>query len=185
MNNKVSGLVALVAFVVAGFTYFTVPEEVTNEKVTERVIEREIGAVSGPDFQGPNGCFSFSGVRKCYVTQSWQTGTSTPCVIRNPVGAATSSILGVYISANAPTTTAATQYTLATSTGSYATTTVLMDITRSAGLVSTMSYVPTNNIFLNTNDRIVLGLEVEDDSDAALTNSIATGVCTAEFLVTR
>ena len=127
MNKTLLGVGALsvVALVFSGVAYFRPPTLVEREIVKEVV--KELGAFPGPDISSPY--LTVNGVTTWYYESNFLIGTSTPCAFQLPV--ATSTILSWGFQ-QLTSTSSAVEWTIATSSASGATTTVLTKVTAPA-----------------------------------------------------
>jgi len=121
------GAVAVVALVFSGVAYFRPP---TLETIREVVKER-IGAVSGPNIDFPE--ITLNGVKLAPRQMGFSNSTTTPCALQSPD--ATSSLISIVVTAKTATTVAM-QWTVATSTTIYATTSPVMN-----------AYIQANELF--------------------------------------
>lgn len=134
MKHNILLTVVVAGIVATGVAYF-----LSGEKVTERVIERPVGAISGPEISSP--FLSVNDVKKHYYSSSLVTATSSICMFRAQVNA-TTSLLGWYLRLDVATTVAY-RITLASSTVQSATTTFIQSFDRAAGEVGALHFVPT------------------------------------------
>ena len=185
MNDKLkvillSAVVALVVGLVV--TYFRPARE------TVREIVKELGAVSGPDFD-----FSYFGINRVqtyYSSMSLISGTTTPCIIQNPTGG-TSTLLRASARLDTTATTAASRFVWARANVTNATSTSLNYLGH--GLLGTSTLLASGGrgvIYASTTaldslddrlqfasgDFVVLG-----DQGHIIGTQVPTGRCEAEW----
>ena len=121
------GALSVVALVLSGVAYFN-PS--TKETIRE-VVKETFGAVSGPNIDFPE--ITLNGVKLAPRQMGFSNSTTTPCALQSPD--ATSSLISIVVTAKTATTVAM-QWTVATSTTIYATTSPVMN-----------AYIQANELF--------------------------------------
>jgi hypothetical protein len=97
-NKKVTGISLVVALVVAlGFSF--IGGDVQVDKVVERVIERQVGAIPGTSVQGP--AFSVNGNSVYQYNASFRNfSTTTPCSFGGLTASSTIIDAGLFLKEN-------------------------------------------------------------------------------------
>lgn len=172
MNKKLQGVLA-VAIVIAISASFFFPSGTT-------VVERVVGAVSGPDFY-----FDYFGVNDVLRYPSRKTlvlATTTPCAIKSP--SATSTLLHTSLQIIVASSTA-TVWTVAKAASGFATTTPLRNnISLGSGAFGSMLHVASTSVVaIDSVDVFAPNtyLVWSKSGDTPAGSGLA-GVCQAEFL---
>jgi hypothetical protein len=171
MKNKlVIGIVAVVVLVGAYFF----PQ---GNTVVERVVEKTVGAVAGPESTNPY--VSINGLQTWSTGKRLNTATSTACAIKSP--AATSTIEFTSLQINTASSTATT-WRVSTSTDGFATTTSLNYFALASGAQGSYVLMSTSsNAYLIAKPNTYLVWSVEGTVISGTANF--QGTCTAEFKV--
>ena len=156
---------------------------VLKQPAIERIIEKQVGAVSGPDLYSPY--FSVDGVRHEYRSSPIRTATTTPCAFKSPE--ATSTLLSASLQVNVASSTA-TVWTVAKATSPFATTTAINSFTLASALRGTFVQLATTSpgaadasvSTIAPNTYIVWGLA---GIGTSYDSTKLTGQCVAEFIV--
>lgn len=178
MNKKDISIGLLVAALVGlSFLYITKPVE----KVTERIIEKQVsaGSVTGPEVFSDY--FSIGGVVKYFYRVPMTVASTSLCSIKSP--AATSTIAYINWIVNKGTTTAA-YITIATSTGAYATSSsdeLVADTSLASG---EQGYVDWRSVGGGVQDNIISpsNYVLVKTAGAGLGGYTYTGYCQVEFV---
>jgi len=169
MNNKIITGIAVVALILSGFALFNGG---TNT-VTEKVIER-IGGTPGSTFSDTK--LSIGGLEVAKIGRNLTATSSVVCSIKNPFGAATTSIetLGVHFESSFA---AATEFTVSTSTTAFASSSNPLVASTAIGQSGKLTkiYKGTKDIFLAANE--YLNVRVATTTGGS---EIPTGRCAFE-----
>lgn len=149
--------------------------------VVERIVEKTVGAVTGPDSFFP--CETHDGIQRCFTRYALVISTTTPCTIQSPSG--TSTLIAASIKIDTATSVATTIH-VAKSTLRNATTTLLNSAALASGARGTLLASTTgeqaemadSNIIFAPNNFLNFGV-----FGGTGTSDNITGVCQATFEV--